>query len=94
MLTLESASRELRRLPPLVQVGLVVLALAGIGDIAAHLDAAGHASHVDGHTTAEIAAHVAAFVGMVLILLGVVVDGVRHMSADRDRVRRTRKGVA
>ena len=81
-------------LPLLTVAGLVVLLLGGAADVGAHLVAAGQAGHGDAPTMAEGAAHGAVFVGMVLIFLGVVADGIRQTRARRDPARRPRKGVA
>ena len=78
MLTLDRAGRELQRLPVLVRVGLLILLLGGVADVVAHLEAAGHAGHAHEHTDAELSAHLVGFVGMVVVLLGVVVDGARR----------------
>ena len=78
MLTLERVAAELRALPLLVRIGLVILVIGGFADVVAHLEAAGHADHLHEHTAAEISAHLIGFVGMVVVLLGVVVDGARR----------------
>jgi len=78
MLTLERARREALSLPLLTRIGFVILAAGGLADVAAHLEAAGHVGHLDEHTAGELSAHLVAFVGMVVILLGVVVDGARR----------------
>ena len=87
MLTIETSRRKARAIPGLIRIGLVVLVVAGFADVTAHLMAAqagqvtsaAHGSgHAGGHTPDELAAHVAVLVGMVLILLGVVVDGVKQ----------------
>ncbi len=79
MLALETAARALQALPILTRVGLAVLVVGGLADLAAHVaivyQAAGH-DH--GFTPYEVAAHVVVFAGMVLVLLGVVADGVRR----------------
>lgn len=81
MLALERWLRELAQLPLLARLGLLVLGLGGLADVVAHLEASvvegGHAAHLHEHTPAELAAHLIGFAGMVLVLLGVVVDGVR-----------------
>lgn len=93
MLTLERVGRELPGLPLLARLGLVVLVLGGFADVVAHLDSASNVGHLHEHTSAEISAHLAAFMGMVLILLGVVTDGVR-LNRIRRSADRTSKGVA
>ena len=91
MLTLERARAELRGLPLLVHLGLAILVLGGFADLVAHLEATGHAGHGHEHTVSELSAHLIGFVGMVVILLGVVVDGVRQAYLDRS-VEDTSKG--
>jgi hypothetical protein len=78
MLTLERLRTEALSLPTLARLGLVILVIGGLADIAAHLEAVGRADHLHEHSTSELSAHVIGFVGMVLILLGVVLDGVRR----------------
>jgi hypothetical protein len=82
MFTIQRA-RELSTLPLLVKIGLIAMALAGVADVVAHLEAAGD-GHLHAHTASEAAAHLAGFVSMVVIFVGVVVDGVRQ-----GRVRRS-----
>jgi hypothetical protein len=62
--------------------------------VAAHLEAAEHAAAGHEHTSEELAAHLGAFVSMVVVFAGVVVDGVRHSRARRPSAGRTREGVA
>jgi hypothetical protein len=95
MLTIEGLLRQLTTLPSLAKVGLVVMVVSGLADVMAHLEA--HPIELVGqahlHTSFEASAHLGGFVSMVLILLGVVFDGVR-----RNRARRLpaehQKGVA
>ena len=67
----------------MARAGVVGLLLSGLADVVAHLEAGGHVGHLHEHTSTEATAHLAAFVSMVVIYLGVVLDGVRR-----------RKGVA
>lgn len=92
MLTLEALPREFLRLPFLVRLGVICLVIAGLGDVVAHLGAA--EAHVHEHTGSELSAHLAGFVSMVVIEIGVVVDGVRTRRARRHAADATRKGVA
>lgn len=80
MLTVERAHAELLNLPLLTRVGLVILVVGGLADVAAHLQAAGHVDHLHEHTATagELSAHLIGFVGMVVILLGVVLDGIQR----------------
>ncbi len=83
MLTLERVGRHVRALPLVVRLGLIVLVVGGLADVAAHLDAADHAGHLHEHVQAEFQAHLIGFVGMVVVLLGVVVDGLRRTRPGR-----------
>jgi hypothetical protein len=65
-----------------VKAGLVLMAFAGFADVIAHLEASGD-GHLHAHTASEAAAHLAALVSMVVILVGVVVDGARQGRARR-----------
>jgi hypothetical protein len=75
MLILEHM-RGLAHLPLLVKVGLVAMAFAGLLDVVVHLEASGD-GHLHAHTASEASAHLAGLVSMVVIFLGVVIDGVR-----------------
>ena len=77
---------ELISLPLLTRVGLVILVIGGLADVVAHLEVVGHTEHLHEHTTSELSAHLIGFVGMVVILLGVLLDGVRRTY--RSHVRR------
>ena len=96
MLTIEGLLRQLALMPYLAKVGLVVMAISGLADVMAHLEA--HPIELVGqphvHTSFEASAHLGGFVSMVLILLGVVVDGVRRSRAHRQAVEHQQKGVA
>lgn len=81
MLSLERARTELFSLLLLTRVGLVALVLGGLADVAAHLEAPGHGEHE--RTAPELLAHLVGFLGMVVILLGVVLDGVRRTYRSR-----------
>ena len=83
MLTIETVSRDLTAAPALAKAGVVVMALSGLADVIAHLEAHGPelATHVHEHTGLELSAHLGGFVSMVLILLGVVIDGARRHRA-------------
>jgi hypothetical protein len=75
--------RSLAGLPTLVKGGLVLMAIAGLADLVAHLEAVDHAGHLHTHTTTQTAAHLAALASMVVIFVGVVIDGVRTGRARR-----------
>jgi hypothetical protein len=85
MLALERVRQGFFALPLLTRIGLVILVVGGLADVAAHLEAAGHTEHVHEHTTSELSAHLIGFVGMVVILFGVVLDGVRRTYHSRLR---------
>jgi uncharacterized membrane-anchored protein len=83
-----------RALPVLTKVGIVALGFAGLLDLFAHLEVNAHIGHLHQHTSAEASAHLAAFVSMVLIYLGVVLDGARQARRHRTSAERDMKGVA
>ena len=73
---IERVSETTHQLPLGTRIGLAVMVL-GIGaDLVAHLDPALD-SHHGGVTGPELSAHLVVFVGMALVLIGVLVDGVR-----------------
>lgn len=79
MLTIEVARQtavEVRSLPAMSRAGLVVMAAALALDVAIHLASDGHAGHE--HAGPEQLAHLLGIVGMVLVLAGVVIHGVRR----------------
>jgi len=82
--------RELSLLPTLVKLGLLLMAFAGASDVIAHLGAASD-GHLHAHTSSEAAAHLMGLVSMIVILLGVVIDGVRKSRARRAVPRRIHK---
>jgi flagellar biosynthesis protein FliR len=79
MLALESL---VRALPLVIRLGLIVIAFGGLADLVTHLSFA-DAADPGGHTQAQLSAHAIAFAGMVLVLAGVVVDGVRQSMVRR-----------
>lgn len=93
MLTIDSLRREARSFPLLARVGLAGLLVAGLVDLIAHLEASGHGSHVHSFGATEVAAHSGVLVSMILVLLGVVIDGAR-LGRARLAARNARKGVA
>ena len=94
MLTIERIRTEARALPTMTKVGIVALAFAGLLDVVAHLEASDHVGHLHQHTSAEASAHLAAFVSMVLIYLGVVLEGARQARNRRHPAEREKQGVA
>jgi hypothetical protein len=94
MLTIERLRTEVRSMPVLTKFGIVALGFSGLLDLIAHLEASEHIGHLHQHTSAEASAHLAAFVSMVLIYLGVVLDGARRARSRRPEAPRDMKGVA
>jgi hypothetical protein len=86
MLTLERIRAELLSLPTLTRIGLLILVIGGIADVVAHLEVSSHIGHTHEHSASELSAHLIGFVGMVVILLGIVLDGLQ-------RTRRSRSGA-
>lgn len=64
------------QLPMGSQIGLAVMVLGFAADLVAHLDPALDHAH-GGMTGPQLSAHLVVFMGMALVLIGVVVDGVR-----------------
>jgi hypothetical protein len=70
------ASETAQQLPLGSKVGFAVMVLGIAADLVAHLDPALDHHH-RGATGPELSAHLVVFVGMALVLIGVVIDGVR-----------------
>ena len=64
------------QLPIASQIGLAVMVLGLATDLLAHLDPALDHDH-GAMTGPQLSAHLVVFVGMALVLIGVVLDGVR-----------------
>jgi len=94
MLIIERLRRDAKAVPLVVRVGVVALVLSGLADIVLHAVTPEVVGAVDHHTPAELAAHFAGFVSMVVILLGVVIDGARRSSTRRAVSRRQPKGAS
>jgi len=93
MFIIERLWRDAKAVPLVVQVGVVALVLSGAADIVLHAitpEVAGH----DVHTPPELAAHFAGMVSMVVILLGVVLDGARRTSYRRQESGTQSKGAS
>jgi hypothetical protein len=73
-------------LPPVIRFGLAVIVFGVFADLVTHLSFA-DAAEPGGHTAAQLSAHAIVFAGMVLVLAGVVADGIRQ-----SRVRRRGPG--
>jgi hypothetical protein len=80
--TIARLSGTAHRLPIGSQVGLAVMVLGLAADLVAHLDPG--LAHHGGPTEPELSAHLVVFLGMALVLIGVVVDGVRSGRRSRD----------
>ena len=79
-----------RRLPLLTQAGLAVMGAGFLLDLAEH----GFVSHandivVAGFPLAEHAAHLVVLIGMLAVLAGIVVDGIRITRGRPDRPERS-----
>jgi hypothetical protein len=72
---IERVFETAHELPLGSKVGFAVMVLGIAADLVAHLDPADH--HHGGATGPELSAHLVVFVGMTLVLIGVVIDGVR-----------------
>jgi hypothetical protein len=81
MLAIERVARVALTMPLLARVGLAVLAFGGFADLVAHLGVPSGAAGP--HTADQVTAHVLVFAGMVIVVLGVVADGVRLSRARR-----------
>ena len=68
-------SRIAHELPIGSQIGFVVMVLGFTADLVAHLDPALDHDH-GAMTGPQLSAHLVVFVGMALVLIGVVVDGI------------------
>ena len=73
---IERVSETAHQLPPGSKIGFAVMVLGIAADLVAHLDPA--LGHDHGSVTGpELSAHLVVFVGMALVLIGVVIDGMR-----------------
>ena len=71
----------MRRLPLLMLLGLLVMAVGGVLDVVMHLGSGTHGSHPGLWT--EHLAHTVGIAGMTLVLVGVVVHGARRQRRPR-----------
>jgi hypothetical protein len=78
MLVLEAVWKELRRAPAAVQLGIGILVFGGAADVVTHLSGGAFVAGTTGHAPGELTAHLVGFAGMVVVLAGVLVDGVRR----------------
>jgi hypothetical protein len=63
------------QLPLGSKIGFAIMVVGIAADLVAHLDSA--LDHHEGITGTELSAHLVVFVGMALVLIGVVIDGMR-----------------
>ena len=73
---IERVSETAHQLPIGSKIAFAVVVLGIAADLVAHLDPALEHHH-GGATGPELSAHLIVFVGMALVLIGVVVGGVR-----------------
>jgi hypothetical protein len=73
---IERVSQSAHQLPLGSKIGFAVMVVGFAADLVAHLDPALDQHH-GGGTGPELSAHLVVFVGMALVLVGVLVDGVR-----------------
>lgn len=73
---IEPVSETAHQVPLGSKLGFAVMVLGIAADLVAHVDPA-LAEHHIGITGPELSAHLVLFVGMALVLIGVLVDGVR-----------------
>jgi hypothetical protein len=78
MLALERS----RTVPGVVRLGLAVIVFGIVADLVTHLSFA-DADAAVGHTPAQLSAHAIVFAGMVLVIVGVIGDGIRQSAARR-----------
>jgi hypothetical protein len=69
------AIADLRQIPVVSMVGLLVISLGLGADLVAHARPA--IDHDHGATGAQLTAHLLTFVGMAVVLAGVLLDGLR-----------------
>ena len=74
---LNAVLAELGTLPAASRVGVVVIVIAGVTDVAVHLFGADPGAHDHGFA-AEHLAHLMGIAGMVLVLAGVIAHGARR----------------
>jgi hypothetical protein len=73
---IDRVSDTAHQLPLGSKIGFAVMVFGIAADLVAHLDPALDHHH-GGVTGPELSAHLVVFVGMALVLIGVVIDGVR-----------------
>jgi hypothetical protein len=76
VVVIDRVSETAHQLPLGSKIGFAVMVAGIAADLVAHLNPALDHNH-GGVTGPELSAHLVVFVGMALVLIGVVVDGVR-----------------
>ncbi len=74
---------ELRRIPAITKLGLLVMVGAGVLDVVVHVAADAHAAHAHAAFGVEHLAHLLGMAGMALVLIGVVIHGARRQLRQR-----------
>ena len=69
--------------PALAKLGAAVIAFGLLGDLVEHSLGAAARAASDGFAAGEHVAHLVVLIGMVLVLAGVIADGVRHSGRSR-----------
>jgi uncharacterized membrane protein len=82
---IERLSETANQVPLGSKIGFAVMVLGIAADLVAHLDPALDHHH-GGVTGPELSAHLVVFVGMALVLIGVVIDGLRSGRRSGDSI--------
>ena len=69
-------AHEATRIPAASKFGFVVIVLGLVADLVVHLTSSAGHDH-GGASGTMLSAHLVVFVGMMIVLLGVIFDGVR-----------------
>ncbi len=76
-LSIRRFALELSQTPLGSKLGFVVIVLGLVIDVIAHITAGVEHDH-SGATSSEVSGHLVVFVGMVIVLVGVIFDGLRQ----------------
>jgi hypothetical protein len=80
MSAIQRIVREAGRIPAVSKLGFAVIVLGLAADIVVHLTPGASHDHA-GANASELSAHFIVFVGMAIVLVGVIADGVRSRPA-------------
>jgi hypothetical protein len=69
--------------PALAKLGAATIAFGLLDDLVEHSMGAAGSTGTDGFAAGEHLAHLVVLIGMVMVLAGVIVDGVRHSGRSR-----------